>query len=80
MTMLSIKKDRSPEQVKRLQKVKNEMNSDNKTRLNFIVDKNLLLRFKLCCIDKNLSMSDILKRMLINFLEKNETPKPPSDT
>jgi len=78
--MLSIKKDRSPEQVKRLQKVKNEMNSDNKTRLNFIVDKNLLLRFKLCCIDKNLSMSDILKRMLINFLEKNETPKPPSDT
>lgn len=46
-----------------------ELSGENKERIMFYIDKDLHTKFKKVCADKNVRMSNVIERLIENFLE-----------
>jgi len=48
----------------------NELNTDNKEKAMFHIDKSLHSKFKKICSDNNVRMSNVVEKLIENFVEE----------
>ena len=52
-----------------------ELSGENKERIMFYIDKELHAKFKRVCTDKNVRMSNVIERLIENFLDELKSEK-----
>lgn len=52
-----------------------ELSAENKERIMFYIDKGLHTKFKKICSDKNVRMSNVIEKLIQNFLDDIKNSK-----
>lgn len=68
MSIIEIKKPRANNE--RLNKIKNKLINSNAAKFNMVLAKHIHLKFKNKCFQEGRLMSDVVRDMILNYIEK----------